>query len=513
MRRYTVEEIEAWLNEEDRKRGITPETEAAEATGFTVGEDIAAGDRHEKMFKLLRSQKARAMSLEAAVAGCHIENKEKCKPPIDFKELDDYLRRVWHQGDSPEFKASQAAKKTAKLITGEKEFKRAKGDRIVADDQDNVALALEILGVKLRYDQFAQRILIKHGTYDDALMDPIRNRVWLDIDKQLGFRPPPEFFDIMLQDIAIANKVHPVREYLDALTWDGVPRIENWLVNATGAATTAYIQAVSRLVLVAAVRRVRRPGCKFDEMLVLESDKQGLQKSSALRALAGNDSWFSDDLPLNVDAKQVIERTSGKWIIEAQELSGMHKSQAEHLKSMLSRQIDGPVRMAYARLPGEQPRQFIIIGTTNSSDYLSDSTGNRRYWPVRIEFCNLDFIARWKDQWWAEAAFYESQGESIRLNPALYGDAENEQEQRRSADPWEQRIEEAWGEEHFQRILPDEIWTLLNVPVERHDARGQARINAIMKRCGFRSQVIRNKATGKNVRGWARGESLRPRDE
>jgi predicted P-loop ATPase len=125
----------------------------------------------------------------------------------------------------------------------------------------------------------------------------------------------------------------------------------------------------------------------------------------------------------------------------------------------------------------------------------------------------LDFIVRWRDQWWAEAAFYESQGESIRLNPALYEAAGLEQEQRRSADPWEARIEEAWGEEHFQRIVPDEIWTLLNVPVERHDARGQARINAIMKRCGFRSQSVRPKGGGKPVRGWVRGESLRPKDE
>jgi predicted P-loop ATPase len=226
-----------------------------------------------------------------------------------------------------------------------------------------------------------------------------------------------------------------------------------------------------------------------------------------------NDNWFSDDLPLNVDAKQVIERTSGKWIIEAQELSGMHKSQAEHLKSMLSRQVDGPVRMAYARLPLEQPRQFIIIGTTNSSEYLSDSTGNRRYWPVRIEMFNLDLIAKWRDQWWAEAAFYESQGESIRLNPQLYGDAEIEQESRRAADPWEMRIKAAWDDDSH-RITPNEIWLLLNVPIERQSHREEGRIAAIMKRCGFKRGTVRDDSmNGKAVWGWHKGKTLRGSDD
>ena len=518
MKRYTIEELEACLVAEEKRLGITDwwvpgsNADGSKSEGFKVDENVKSGDRHDMLFKLLRSQKARNIGIEAAVATCHIENKEKCKPPIEFKELDEYLRRVWHQGDSPQFKEQQKQKAAKLEIVGGKEFIRAKGDKIISDAQENVILALETLGVKLRYDQFAQRMLIKYKEYDDALTDAIRNRVWLEIDSKLGFRPPPEFFDIMLQDIAISNTVHPVREYLATLKWDGIPRIENWLINSAGAAPTPYIQAISRLVLVAAVRRVRRPGCKFDEMLVLESD-QGLQKSTALRALVGHDGWFSDDLPLNVDAKQVIERTSGKWVIEAQELSGMNKNSAEHLKSMLSRQVDGPVRMAYARLPLEQPRQFIIIGTTNGSEYLSDNTGNRRYWPVRIEMFDLSLIIKWRDQWWAEAAFYESQGESIRLDPRLYGDAEIEQETRRAADPWEQRIEEAWSDE-YHRVTQNEIWMLLNVPIERQDHRAGARVAAIMKRCGFKRGTVRDEAmNGKATWGWHKGKSLRGSDE
>jgi predicted P-loop ATPase len=112
---------------------------------------------------------------------------------------------------------------------------------------------------------------------------------------------------------------------------------------------------VSALPLIAAVRRVRQPGCKFDELLILESE-QGALKSGALRALCPDESYFSDDLPLGVDSKLTIERTMGKWIIEASELYGCRGREVEQLKAFLSRQADGPVRLAYARLPVVVPR-------------------------------------------------------------------------------------------------------------------------------------------------------------
>jgi predicted P-loop ATPase len=139
---------------------------------------------------------------------------------------------------------------------------------------------------------------------------------------------------------------------------------------------------VGRLWLVAAVRRIREPGCKFDEMLVLESPTQGLDKSSALAALAVKDDWFTDQLPLNADDKKVIETLAGRWIVEAAEL-----------KAFLSQRIDR-ARMSYGRLVTEVPRQCVIVGTTNDDAYLRDSTGNRRFWPVKIDRFDLAALRR-----------------------------------------------------------------------------------------------------------------------
>jgi len=236
---------------------------------------------------------------------------------------------------------------------------------------------------------------------------------------------------------------------------------------------------------------------------VLESG-QGQLKSSVLRALCPEDAWFSDDLPLNVDAKQIIERTAGKWIIEAADLSGMRKSQVEQLKAMLSRQVDGPVRMAYGRLPVERPRQFIIVGTTNDHHYLQDATGNRRFWPVRVQQFDVDAIRRERDQLWAEAAHREAAGESIRLDASLYTVATKQQNRRRIDDPWEEKLRVQFGGEDYCRVPPEDLWMTIGVPVERRDDKAQRRVSTVMQSLGFRRMSVRDQK-GRTVWGWGRG--------
>jgi Virulence-associated protein E len=153
--------------------------------------------------------------------------------------------------------------------------------------------------------------------------------------------------------------------------------------------------------------------------------------------LCPREEWFSDDLPLNVDTKQIIERTGGKWIIEIPELNGFSKRDIDHLKASLSRQVDGPVRLAYGRLPTQVPRQYVPIGTTNIHRFLKDPTGNRRFWPVEIEKFDIAALRSVVDQLWAEAAQREANGESIRLDQSLWSKAAQEQEARQIDDPYD----------------------------------------------------------------------------
>jgi predicted P-loop ATPase len=391
---------------------------------------------------------------------------------------------------------------------GESDFVHDKNDRIIASSQENIVRAIKKMNVKLTYDEFSRKPQMQFNGYAGPLNDLQTRHIWLKCEKQFGFRPPKDLFYDVAEDTATENKFHPVKQYLDNLKWDGVARLDEWLIKYAGAADNDYTRAVSALPLIAAVRRVRQPGCKFDELLVLESTVQGIGKSTALRSLCPREEWFSDDLPLDVDAKELIERTEGKWIIEAGELSGLRSSRTEHLKSMLSRQVDGPVRMAYGRLPVEVPRQFIVIGTTNDHTYLHDSTGNRRFWPVRVESFDVKSLILDRDQLWAEAAAREADDDSIRLPEILYPVANIQQERRRAEDPWETVLESVFAEE-YQRLSPDEVWNALAIPIERRDDRGQRRVIQIMQKLGYRRMTVTCPQRKVKVKGWARGEGRR----
>jgi len=382
----------------------------------------------------------------------------------------------------------------------------AKGEKILANSQENIRRALVRLDVDASFDAFAQQPLVKYNGYQGPLNDRMATHIWLQIDERYHFRPTKEFYLDVFVDHSGKHEIHPVRSYLEKLEWDKTPRIDEWLIRSAKAANAPFTRAVSALFFLAAVRRVMKPGCKFDEILVLESGQQGLQKSTALRLLCPDERWFSDDLPLNVDTQEVIERTLGKWIIEASDLSGMSPAKIEHLKAMLSRQVDGPVRMAYGRIATEQKRQFVIVGTTNSYNYLSDITGNRRFFPVRVEQFDLGYIRENRDQLWAEAVVREKAGESIRLDPNLYGFAAMQQERRRTVDPWESVLESAFPEE-YHRLAPKDIWGALGLSVKDQTPGASKRVAAIMQLHGFRSMTVMDDKM-KRVRGWGRGSKL-----
>ena len=259
-------------------------------------------------------------------------------------------------------------------------------------------------------------------------------------------------------------KKKSVTEYLDALKWDGTPRIDRWLVDCANAEDSSYVRSASRALLVAAVRRARQPGCRFDQMPVLDGP-QGCGKSAALRVLAVEDAWFCDDLPrLDGDSRAIIEATAGKWIVEAGEiqhmLQGDNAEEAEdaeaeepddddddaegddneddadeegdddeedglppaaarraqtQLKVFLSRQAD-EARMPYQRERTRVPRQFVVVGTTAATPFLSDMSGQRRILPIHVGRFDLVRLAEVRDQLWAEAATVEASGESICLD-------------------------------------------------------------------------------------------------
>lgn len=395
-----------------------------------------------------------------------------------------------HLGD----KGKAFLKRINEWLGRESDFLRDSEGRIQAESQENIRRALDQLTVELKYNEFSDKMTINGAPLEDREL----NDLWLRVDEECKFRPSFLFFEKVIKRMAWGNSFHPVRDYFSTLTWDGTPRIASWLIDAAGAARSPFVEAVSAIVLIGAVKRIVSPGCKHDELLVLES-KQGLNKSSGLRALCPNPDWFSDDFELNLSSQRMIEATLGKWIIEVGELSGMRPATSEQLKATLSRQSDGPARMAYARLPMERLRQFILFGTTNSKAYLADPTGGRRFWPVPIGEFDIAWILRHRDQLWAEAVTLVAAGASNRLQKELWPVASDHQEARREIDPWEAPIRNAlivteafhrYGD-HKTRVVTTALWDALEIPIDRRDRKGQIRLSEIMQRLGFERTRVR----------------------
>lgn len=360
-----------------------------------------------------------------------------------------------------------------------------------AANKHNFDVALARLGVLLRWDRFARRKMFSlAGSPLEIVQDEHVTDLMFRCEQEFSFYPPKDKFYDYCNVLAHRNAFHPVLDYLDALpAWDGVARVEEWLIRYAGVEDTEYVRAISRLVIVAAVRRVRQPGCKFDEMLILEGE-QGTLKSSALQALCPNRAWFTDDFKLGLDTQKQMERTNGKWFVEVGELKGMTLGDLNDLKANLSRGVD-EARMAYGREVAVVPRQYVSIGTTNEAQYLRDPTGDRRYWPVTISRpFDLNALLADRDQIWAEAVYLElshPEADYIRLSPHLYGAAAKEQEKRRVVDPVQVVLEDAL-DGVVGRIRSQDVWKLLGHEDRLPSSQESRQIAAAMRSLGFKNE-------------------------
>ncbi len=291
--------------------------------------------------------------------------------------------------------------------------------------------------------------------------------------------------------VARENGFHPVRDYLDALKWDGKPRLNTWLSCYLGAkppeaeageSHSIYLAKIGTMFLVGMVARIYRPGCKLDYMPVLEG-RQGGGKSTACAILGGP--WFSDSLPdlAGSDAVRLSQHLRGKWLIEVAEMSAMGKAEAAALKAFLTR-TEERYTPKYGRQEVMEPRACCFIGTTNEAAYLRDGTGNRRFWPVAVGDCDTAALARDRDQLLAEAVHLFRQGVAWWPDSKFERDhIAREQEGRFIADEWESLIAERISA--LDRVTVGEVAEKLFIVTERLGTTEQRRISTALTRLGW----------------------------
>jgi predicted P-loop ATPase len=299
-----------------------------------------------------------------------------------------------------------------------------------------------------------------------------------------AIRVSPEVAGRAVLTVADEHRYHPVRDYLQALRWDGDGRLDNWLIEYLGVEPSNYAAAVGRRWMISAVARIMEPGCKVDTCLILEG-RQGLKKSTALSVLGGQ--WFTDQIS-EIGGRESKQEIRGVWIVEIAELASM-KSVADvsKVKAFMTSQRDR-FRAPYARHVAEHGRQCVFAGSVNDSQYLRDDTGGRRWWPVACTHIEIDRLREDKDQLWAEAVVRYQEGCPWYLDSkALDAEAEAQQEQRREADPWQHLVEEHLRHNrHVEQWTPEEI---LQMAIEKRKAEwtkfDRDRVVRILRAMGY----------------------------
>jgi len=432
---------------------------------FTVPDKIPDGKRNVTIHKTACALQAKGLSDASILAACIAENNAKCDPPLDDEEVAKIVESALRYD-----KGVTINKPTnpVQLLT----VTDSKGNEKVRQCAENVARVIlndpKLFGI-IKDDTFAHRITYlgqlewrkKGDTYgqwtdkDDSAL-----RAYLDIKYNLRNKEDyKDGFNMAL----IENQYSPLVGFLDALEWDGVPRIKDALTLYLGAEPNEYNTTAFHMFLQGAVRRAYIPGCKFDYMLVLIG-KQGDGKSTFFKMLACNDEWYDENFNFkDTNSKTTIENMAGKWILEMGEMDTMKKDiiTADALKAFVSTVADS-YRTPFTVRPERRARQCVFCGTSNDINFLKDRTGNRRYWPIdchataatKSRIFDYDTARPYFRQVIAEAVHYykQHQNEPLTLPQWLEDTARLIQEGHMEEDVWVSIIQDYLDNELVGRV-------------------------------------------------------------
>lgn len=399
--------------------------EGSTAAGVVVYDDKFAYSHHStdpagcklsNSFDLVRIHKFGYLD-EETKAGTPINKMPSFKTFTEFLEKDVEVKKQLIADSVADFEVSESADWLTELdTTKEGEVKSTVANVVTIFRNDPNLKGL------LVWDDFAKRAILSRSTKwreiypsDNEMSDRDDAFIREYLESRYALCCPKKLEDAMVIE-AFENKIHPVRDYLESLTWDGQKRLETLFTKYLGVADNEYSRVVTRKFLTAAVARVYSPGKKFDNMLVFVGE-QGVGKSSVVKALGRR--WFSDSLG-QIGTKESYEQLQGVWIVELAELSALRKSDVETVKHFISKPVDR-FRVAYGRRSENFPRQCVFIGTTNKHEFLTD-VQNRRFNPLETMVVapsadfRTDLMDQEIDQVWAEAKHLYEKGESLYLN-------------------------------------------------------------------------------------------------
>lgn len=324
-------------------------------------------------------------------------------------------------------------------------------------------------------------------------------------DRNRGLRFKKEQIQDAVIQVARERPYHPVSDWLQTLKWDGVPRIDFVAEDVLGIDANKQGLATSMLRswFVSAVARALDPGCKVDTVLILKGP-QSAKKSTFFETLAGRD-WFTNG-SIDIHNPNAVMVMASVWIVEFAELSSLLRAKdSESLKQFITCATDR-IRPPYEPAPRTFPRCSVIVGTTNNDDFLRDATGSRRYWPIEVSGkINIDLVADWREQLWAEAVVHYRSGARWWLADDEETRLASSSERFQASDAWEEPIEK------YLSDFPNEVVSvarLLGVAIAKPSGQwtraDENRVADILKRLGFAKAGREIGDDGKKRHTWQR---------
>ena len=268
---------------------------------------------------------------------------------------------------------------------------------------------------KFRYNDFTKQKEFKGRDFNDFDLNILYN----DVDRDLDLSSHNKI-DSALMEVFDMNKYNPIIEYLNSVTWDDKKRVESLFIDLLEADNTELNRYMTKVWFIAAVKRIFEPGCKFDNMLVLQGE-QGIGKSSICDLISLG---YSNNVSLNeIGNKDLINKLNRTWIAVVDELDSFSKKEMSNIKTFISNTKD-TARLAFGRNADTYLRHCVFIGSTNDSTFLRDNTSmvERRFWVIKCNKTSKDgrifdvLTQEYIDQLWAESVYYYKQ------NPNMYLD-------------------------------------------------------------------------------------------
>lgn len=272
------------------------------------------------------------------------------------------------------------------------------------------------------------------------------------------------------------------KEWIESLTWDGKGRIDSIMTRGFGAPVNQYTTSIGKCWMISIVARIFDPGCQVDTMPVFEGS-QGVRKSSGLRVLGGK--WFTE-CHEKVTSKDFYMVLQGRFLVEIAEMHAFSNGDIDLIKGLITNRTDR-FRLPYDRHAMDHPRACVFAGTTNRYDWNRDRTGARRFWPIRCERVDTDWIEENRDQLFAEARDKYQKGVKWWDYPEEL--ARIETDKRRPGDPWLHLLSEYMRTQTSVGATTVELLTnAIQVPRDRQDTRSYDRVNACMEQMGYQKE-------------------------